>query len=95
MQTHTFALCAHAKLGASAMNLTERKFWDAAPIATGDCLENLQNLLPLLHFLASVSSALESNYEVDTYIRKKSLMFLTDRVTEVSPILQRLHSSLK
>ena len=69
------------------MNLTER--------IGGDCLENLQNLLPLLHFLASVSSALESNYEVDTYIQKKSLMFLTDRVAEVSPILQRLHSSLK
>jgi hypothetical protein len=85
MQTHTFALRAHAKLGASAMNSIEKKFWDAAPIATGDCLENLQNLLPVPHFLASVSSALERSSEVDTYIRKKSLKFLADRVAELSP----------
>ena len=85
MQTHTYALRAHAKLGASAMNSIEKKFWDAAPIATGDCLDNLQNLLPVPHFLASVSSALDSSSEVDIYIRKKSLKFLADRVAELSP----------
>ena len=85
MQTHTYALRAHAKLGAYAMNSIEKKFWDAAPIATGDCLDNLQNLLPVPHFLASVSSALDSSSEVDIYIRKKSLKFLADRVAELSP----------
>ena len=85
MQAHTYALRAHAKLGASAMNPIENRFWGAAPIVTGDCLENLQNLLPVPHFLASVSSALESGSEVDTYIRKKSLRFLADRVSELTP----------
>ncbi len=85
MQAHTYALRVHAKLGASAMNPIERKFWGAAPIVTGDCLEKLQNLLPVPHFLATVSSALDVGSEVDTYIRKKSLRFLADRVSELAP----------
>lgn len=84
LQTHTHALRAPAKLGMTTMNATKKKFWSAASLATSDCLENLQNLLPIPHFLASISSALDSSSEVDTYIRKKSLGFLADRVTGLS-----------
>jgi len=88
MQTHTSTLRAqHAKLAdGHHMNSTEKKFWDAAPIATGDCLDSLQNLLPVPHFLASVSSILTDDDEDTTsYIHKKKIIkLLADRVAEVS-----------
>jgi U3 small nucleolar RNA-associated protein 10 len=84
MQTHTNILRAQAKLASGKMTSTEKKFWGAAPIATSDCLNNLQNILPVSHFLASVSSALADD-SVDTYIQKKSMRLLADRVTELSP----------
>jgi len=84
MQTHSNTLRAHRSLASGAMSPMEKKFWDAAPIATSDCLENLQNLLPVPHFLASVSSAL-ADEGIDTYIRKKSIRLLADRVAELSP----------
>ena len=84
MLTHTNTLRAHAKLASgSAMSPMEKKFWSAAPIATGDCLDNLQSFLPVSHFLASVSSAL-TDEDVDTYISKKSMKLLSDRVAELS-----------
>ena len=84
MLTHTNTLRAHSQLASgSAMSPMEKKFWSAAPIATGDCLDNLQSFLPVSHFLASVSSAL-TDEDVDTYISKKSMKLLSDRVAELS-----------
>ena len=84
MQTHSNTLRAHAKLvDGQAMTSMEKRFWDAAPVATSECLENLQNSLPVPHFLASVSSALTDDAS-DTYIRKKSMKLLADRVVEVN-----------
>lgn len=84
MQTHTNTLRAQSRRSVGPMGPMEKKFWEAAPIATSDCLENLQNLLPVPHFLASVSSALADDAG-DTYIRKKSIRLLADRVTDLSP----------
>ena len=84
MQTHTNTLRAHSTLSSGSMSSMEKKFWNAAPVATSDCLENLQNLLPVSHFLASVSSTLADD-DVDTYIQKKTIKLLADRVTELSP----------
>lgn len=84
MLTHTNTLRAYAKLASgSAISTMEKKFWAAAPIATGDCLDNLQSFLPVSHFLASVSSAL-TDEDVDTYISKKSMKLLSDRVAELN-----------
>lgn len=85
MQTHASALNAHAKLVESGMNSMEKKFWDAAPIATSDCLETLQNLLPAPHFLASVSSMLSTSEAADSYVRRKTYRLLADRVSELTP----------
>ena len=84
MQTHSNILQASAKLANGTMSLMEKKFWAAAPVATNDCLENIQNLLPVSHFLESVSSAL-ADEDLDTHIRKKSIRLLADRVIELSP----------
>ncbi|KAL7543016.1 hypothetical protein ACHAXR_012507 [Thalassiosira sp. AJA248-18] len=84
MQTHSNTLRAQAKLvNSHSMSSMEKRFWNAAPIATSECLEILQNLLPVPHFLASVSSALADD-AIDTYIRKKSIRLLADRVAEVN-----------
>ena len=84
MQTHSNTLRAHAKfVDGHATTSMEKRFWDAAPIATSECLENLQNSLPVPHFLASVSSALTDDTS-DTYIKKKSMKLLADRVVEVN-----------
>ena len=84
MQTHVNTLRAHSKLVLDgSIGQMEKRFWDAAPIATSECLANLQNLLPVPHFLASVSSTLAED-STDTYIRKKTIRLLADRVTEVS-----------
>ncbi len=87
MQTHSSALNARANLAEREMNLMEKKFWDAAPIATSDCLESLQNLLPAPHFLASVSSVLNTATAeaTDSFVRRKTYRLLADRVAELTP----------
>ena len=83
MQTHTNTQKAHAKLVVEdELSQAERRFWDAAPKATGECLECLQNLLPVPHFLASISNAL-SDEQADAYILKKSMRLLANRVTDM------------
>lgn len=84
MQTHVNALRAHSKLIADdALEDFEKRFWVAATTATSACLENLQNILPVPHFLASVSSTLSED-SVDDYIRKKTIRLLSARVAEVN-----------
>ena len=84
LQAHMHALRAHAKLAAEGeLRRKERKFWTAVPVAISECLENIQGLLPVPHFLASVSSTL-ADESTDTYMRKKTVRLLTDRVAEVS-----------
>ena len=87
MQTHSSALNAHANLVERGMNSMEKKFWDASTIATSDCLETLQNLLPAPHFLASVSSMLNATTAdaADSYVRRKTYRLLADRVAELTP----------
>ncbi|KAL7469679.1 hypothetical protein ACHAXS_009933 [Conticribra weissflogii] len=83
MQTHVNALRAHSKLIADdTLEDIEKRFWLAATTATSACLENLQNILPVPHFLATVSSTL-SDDSVDDYIRKKTIRLLSARVAEV------------
>lgn len=82
MQTHISTLRAHAKLVNDDIGESEKKFWEAAPFVTSQCLENLQNLLPVPHFLASVHSIL-TDESADTYIRKKTIHLLADRVADV------------
>lgn len=84
LQAHMHALRAHAKLaGEGALRRKERKFWTAVPIAISECLENIQGLLPVPHFLASVSSTL-TDESTEAYMRKKTVRLLADRVAEVS-----------
>ena len=84
LQAHMHALRAHAKLAAEGeLRRKERKFWTAVPVAISECLENIQGLLPVPHFLASVSSTL-ADESTDTYMRKKTVRLLADRVAEVS-----------
>lgn len=84
LQAHMHALRAHAKLaGEGALRRKERKFWTAVPVAISECLENIQGLLPVPHFLASVSSTL-ADESTDAYMRKKTVRLLADRVAEVS-----------
>jgi len=84
MQTHVNALRAHSKLIANdVLEDFEKRFWVAATTATSACLENLQNILPVPHFLASVSSTLSED-SVDDYIRKKTIRLLSERVAEVN-----------
>ena len=84
LQAHMHALRAHAKLAEGGeLRRKERKFWTAVPVAISECLENIQGLLPVPHFLASVSSTL-ADESTDTYMRKKTVRLLADRVAEVS-----------
>jgi len=84
LQAHMHALRAHAKLaGEGELRRKEQKFWTAVPVAISECLENIQGLLPVPHFLASVSSTL-ADESTDTYMRKKTVRLLADRVAEVS-----------
>lgn len=86
MQTHASALRAKSKLDHS-LSSSEKRFWDAAPVATGECLDCLQNLLPVPHFLASASAILTNDEDEDamTHINKRKILkILTDRVSEVS-----------
>ena len=84
LQAHMHALRAHAKLAENGkLRGKERKFWNAVPVAISECLENIQGLLPVPHFLASVSSTL-ADETTDTYMRKKTVRLLADRVAEVN-----------
>jgi hypothetical protein len=82
MQTHVNSLNFHSRQDHNSLDLAEKKFWIAAPIVTNECLENLQNLLPVSHFLASVDSILTDD-SVEPFIKKKTIRLLTDRVAEV------------
>jgi hypothetical protein len=82
MQTHVTSLSFHAKQDRDSLDLDEKKFWAAIPVLTNDCLDNLQNLLPVSHFLASVDSILNDD-AVEPFIKKKTVRLLTDRVAEV------------
>ncbi|KAL7552811.1 hypothetical protein ACHAWF_016065 [Thalassiosira exigua] len=84
MNAHANAVRARAELvDKGKMGALEKRFWDAVPAATGECLERLQNLLPVPHFLASVSSAFVDE-SADSYIRKKAIKLLADRVVEIN-----------
>ena len=84
LQAHMHSLRAHAKLSEGGeLRRKERKFWMAVPVAISECLENIQGLLPVPHFLASVSSTL-SDESTDSYMRKKTVRLLADRVAEVN-----------
>eukprot|EP00956_Cyclotella_meneghiniana_P003062 scaffold3744_cov63-Cyclotella_meneghiniana.AAC.3 len=83
MQTNVNSLNFHAKQDHGALDITEKKFWIAAPIVTNECLEILQNLLPVSHFLASVDSILTDD-SVESFIKKKTIHMLTNRVAEVN-----------
>lgn len=84
MHTHSNTIRAHSKLATDTnLDLAEKKFWDAAPLATSECLESIQSLLPVPHFLASVSALLEEE-SADSPIRRKTIRLLADRVSEVN-----------
>lgn len=83
MQTHVNSLSFYAKQDHDKLDVAEKKFWVAAPVVTNECLDNLQNLLPASHFLASVDSILNDD-DVESFIKKKTIRLLTDRVVEVN-----------
>ncbi|KAL7520123.1 hypothetical protein ACHAWX_004867 [Stephanocyclus meneghinianus] len=83
MQTHTNSLGFHAKQNRKTLDLAEKTFWLAAPVVTSECLESLQSLLPVPHFLASVNSILMDD-SLNGYIKKKTISLLVDRVAEVN-----------
>lgn len=83
MQTNVNSLNFHSKQDHGALDIAEKKFWIAAPVVTNECLESLQNLLPVSHFLASVDSILTDD-SVESFIKKKTIHMLTNRVAEVN-----------
>ena len=89
MQTHTSIVRAqHIKkteIGQDEISCTENNFWKVAQVTTGDCLDSLQNLLPVPHFLASASSILTDDNDDESYIHKKKIIrLLAHRVSEVN-----------
>ncbi|KAL3799942.1 hypothetical protein HJC23_007415 [Cyclotella cryptica] len=83
MQTHINSLGYNAKQNKDTLDLAEKTFWLAAPVVTSECLESLQSLLPVPHFLASVNSILTDDSS-DGNIKKKTISLLIDRVAEVN-----------
>ena len=83
MHTHVNSLSFYAKQDHDNLDLAEKKFWVAAPVVVNECLESLQNILPVSHFLASVESILNDD-SVESYMKKKTIRLLTDRVAEVN-----------
>lgn len=83
MQTHVNSLSFYAKQDRDELDFAEKKFWVAAPVVTNECLDHLQNLLPASHFLASVDSILNDD-DVESFIKKKTIRLLTDRVADVN-----------
>lgn len=83
METHLNLLSIHAKQNHESLDTVEKKFWLAAPVVISECLESLQNLLPVSHFLASVNSILMDD-SAEAYIKKKTIRVLTERVAEVN-----------
>jgi len=59
-------------------------FWEATPAAIGDCLELLQHVLPVPHFLASVTSIFHEE-NVDGSLLVRATQLLSDRVSETDP----------
>ena len=83
MHTHVSSLSFYAKQDRDKLDRAEKKFWVAAPVVVNECLESLQNNLPVSHFLASVESILNDD-SVEPYMKKKTIQLLTDRVAEVN-----------
>lgn len=60
----------------------QKEFWEAIPEALGNCLVDLQRLLPSPLFLASIASILKEK-GVDIALRRRAIRLLSDRAAHV------------
>lgn len=74
----------YEKVTADKETTTGDKFWESLGDKSSGILSSLQNLLPAVHFLSSVSTLMkDSDVEVD--IQRRALLLFAERCTETDP----------
>uniref|UniRef100_A0A7S2ELE7 HEAT repeat-containing protein 1 n=2 Tax=Ditylum brightwellii TaxID=49249 RepID=A0A7S2ELE7_9STRA len=67
------------------ISLVEKEFMRTVPAELSECRECLQRLLPVPHFLASVTSLLKDE-ETGNSVRKRAIQLLSERALETDPM---------
>jgi len=82
LQSNTARIRFEEAHSSTKCNAAINRYWESMGDEVGEILTNLQNLLPVPHFLASVSSLIQDT-DVEVDIQRRAILLLAERSVEI------------
>jgi hypothetical protein len=82
LQSNTARIRFEEAHSSTKSNAAINRYWESMADEVGEILSNLQNLLPVPHFLASVSSLIQ-DIDVEVDIQRRAILLLAERSVEI------------